>query len=165
MPTTPADQNGCIWPVPSPFRAAFPVTQAGRHPHRYFRGLLGLYSLRPTGSLSRPRRPSSQGSSPLLSRPPVSYSINRLTIEVESSSTGNTRLRGALGKGGQDLTALARCAFRRAHAVRSDLMHPLAKPDRVGMADLARCINRIFEAALPTLRVIPADAAESVLPL
>jgi len=32
-------------------------------------------------------------------KPPVSYSINRLTIEVESSSTGNTRLRGALGKG------------------------------------------------------------------
>ena len=57
-------------------------------------------TLRPTGSLSRPRRPLSQGSGPLLSRPPVSYSINRLTIEVESSSTGNTRLRGALCESG-----------------------------------------------------------------
>src|SRR5712664_5013246 len=55
------------FPVSSPFHAAFPVTQSGRRPHRYFRGLLGLYTLRPTGLLSRPRRPSSQGSSPLLS--------------------------------------------------------------------------------------------------
>ena len=42
-------------PVPSPLRAAFPVAQAGRHPHRYFRGLLRLYTLRPTGLLSRPQ--------------------------------------------------------------------------------------------------------------
>jgi len=28
----------------SPFCAAFPVTQSGRLPHRYFRGLLRLYS-------------------------------------------------------------------------------------------------------------------------
>ena len=50
--------GGSEWvhlPVPSPFRAAFPVTQSGRHPHRYFRGLLRLYTLRPTGSLSRPQ--------------------------------------------------------------------------------------------------------------
>ena len=51
--------------------------------------------LRPTGLLSRPRRPLSQGSNPLLSEPPVSYSIKSTTIEVEPSSTGNTRLRGA----------------------------------------------------------------------
>jgi hypothetical protein len=99
VPTTPADQNGCACRLPSPFRAAFSVTQTDRHPHRYFRGLLGLHTLRPTGSLSRPRRPLSQGFSPLLSKPPVSYSIKPATIEVESSSTGNTRLRGALGKG------------------------------------------------------------------
>ena len=29
---------------PSPLRTAFPVAQAGRLPHRYFRGLLGLHS-------------------------------------------------------------------------------------------------------------------------
>jgi hypothetical protein len=29
---------------PSPSDAAFPVAQAGRHPHRYFRGLLRLHS-------------------------------------------------------------------------------------------------------------------------
>src|ERR1700720_1061574 len=137
MPTTPADQNGCIWPVSSPFHAAFPVTQAGRHPHRYFRGLLELYSLRPTGLLSRPRRPSSQGSSPLLSGPPVSYSINRLTIEVESSSTGNTRLRGALGKGGRETSidaprrsAVPTCSnsicreTSRGHGAKSAFAHP-----------------------------------------
>src|SRR5262249_30995219 len=47
------------------------------------------------------RRPLSQGSSPLRyqSKPPVSYSINPLTIEMESSSIDNTRRRGALGKG------------------------------------------------------------------
>lgn len=88
-------------PVPSPSHTAFPVTQSGRHPHRYFRGLLRLYTLRPAGLLNRPRRPLSQGSSPLgyPNEPPVSYSINRLTIEMESSSIGNTRPRGALGKG------------------------------------------------------------------
>src|SRR5207237_4727544 len=64
-----------------------------------FEACSGFNSLRPTGSLSHPRWPLSQGFSPLLSKPPVSYSIKPATIEVESSSTGNTRLRGALGKG------------------------------------------------------------------
>jgi hypothetical protein len=43
----------------------------------------------------------SQGFSPLgrPNKPLVSYSIKPSIIEVESSSTGNTRLRGALGKG------------------------------------------------------------------
>src|SRR6266699_3022349 len=36
--------TGACVRFPSLFRAAFPVTQAGRHPHRYFRGLLRLYS-------------------------------------------------------------------------------------------------------------------------
>ena len=43
-PTTPADRDGCACRLPSPSRAAFPVLRAGRHPRRYFRGLLGLYS-------------------------------------------------------------------------------------------------------------------------
>ena len=38
--------------------AAFPVIRAGRPPHRPFRGLLDVHcALRPTWSLSRPRRP------------------------------------------------------------------------------------------------------------
>ena len=36
--------TGACIRFPSLFRAAFPVTQSGRHPHRYFRGLLRLYS-------------------------------------------------------------------------------------------------------------------------
>ncbi len=36
--------TGACVRLPSLFRAAFPVTQAGRHPHRYFRGLFRLYS-------------------------------------------------------------------------------------------------------------------------
>ena len=61
-------------------------------------------TLRPAGSLGRPRRPLSQGSSLLghPNKPLVSYSIKPVTIEVASSSTGNTRLQGALGK-------IARC--------------------------------------------------------
>src|SRR3954468_16485444 len=43
VPTTPADRTGarvdCF-----PIRAAFPVLQAGQHPHLYFRGLLRLHS-------------------------------------------------------------------------------------------------------------------------
>jgi hypothetical protein len=43
MPTTPADRTGahvdCF-----PIRAAFPETQAGRHPRHHFRGLLRLHS-------------------------------------------------------------------------------------------------------------------------
>ena len=43
VPTTPADRTGarvdCF-----PVHAAFPVLQAGRHPHLYFRGLLRLHS-------------------------------------------------------------------------------------------------------------------------
>ena len=43
VPTTPADRMGagvdCF-----PIHAAFPVIQAGRHPHHHFRGLLRLHS-------------------------------------------------------------------------------------------------------------------------
>jgi hypothetical protein len=54
VPTTPADQNGCTDRLPSPFRAAFPESQTGRHPHCNFRGLLRLYTLRPASLLNRP---------------------------------------------------------------------------------------------------------------
>src|SRR4051794_17660437 len=43
VPTTPADRMGadvdCF-----PIHTAFPVMQAGRHPHHHFRGLLRLHS-------------------------------------------------------------------------------------------------------------------------
>jgi hypothetical protein len=43
VPNTPADRTGAS--VDSfPIHAAFPVLQAGRHPHLYFRGLLRLHS-------------------------------------------------------------------------------------------------------------------------
>ena len=43
VPTTPADRMGAFVDC-FPIRAAFPVMQAGRHPHLYFRGLLRLHS-------------------------------------------------------------------------------------------------------------------------
>ena len=43
VPTTPADRTGALVDC-FPIRAAFPVLQAGRHPHLYFRGLLRLHS-------------------------------------------------------------------------------------------------------------------------
>src|ERR1700674_5328415 len=52
-----------------------------------------------------------------------------------------------VGKGGQDRTASARCTFRRAHAAKPDVVYPLARPDRVGTADLPPYINRRFGAA------------------
>ena len=42
-PHTPADRTGACVDC-FPVHAAFPVTQAGRHPHLHFRGLLRLYS-------------------------------------------------------------------------------------------------------------------------
>ena len=91
--------SGAYARFPSLFRSAFPVAQAGRHPHHYFRGLLRLHSrYGPLARSAAQRRPLSQGSSPPghPNKPLVSYSIKPATIEVESSSTGNTRLRGAL---------------------------------------------------------------------
>jgi hypothetical protein len=43
VPNTPADRTGAFIDF-FPIRAAFPVLQAGRHPHLYFRGLLRLHS-------------------------------------------------------------------------------------------------------------------------
>ena len=55
-------------------------------------------ALRPTGSLGRPRRPSSRGFGPhgLPSKPLVSYQTKPTTFRVVPSSTGDPRLRGAL---------------------------------------------------------------------
>jgi len=55
-------------------------------------------TLRPAGSLSRPRRPLSRGSSPPShpDEPLVSFQTYRHLSSVESSSTGSTRPQGAL---------------------------------------------------------------------
>jgi hypothetical protein len=95
------NQTGAHVRFPSPFGTAFPVAQAGRLPHRYFRGLLRLYSRYgpPTRSAAL-RRPLSQGFSPhdCSHKLPVRYSIKPATTDVESSSTGNTPRRGTLRK-------------------------------------------------------------------
>src|SRR5580704_3941845 len=56
-----------------------------------------LLTLRPARSLNRPRRPLSRGFGPTSrpARPLVSYQDQSTTLWVESSSTGETRLRGA----------------------------------------------------------------------
>src|SRR5271157_6442199 len=97
-PTTPADQAGahvdCF-----PAHAAFPKWQEGRHPHCHFRGLLRLYSrYGPPDRSAAHRRPLSRGSNPCgyPHKPLVSYRINRQLSGSNSSSTDDSRLRGAL---------------------------------------------------------------------
>ena len=117
--TTPADPNGCICSVSFPIRCCLP-----RYPGRSASASLlsgpaqTSLALRPAGLLARPRRTLSQGSSPLLSEPPVSYSIKPATIEVESSSTGNTRPTGHTAQNRwRGLTACATARRDFAHAV------------------------------------------------
>jgi hypothetical protein len=78
VPTTPADRAGALVDF-FPAHAAFPVIQAGRHPHHHFRGLLRLHTLRPAGLLNRPRRPLSRGFGPTgcPAKPLVSYQTYR----------------------------------------------------------------------------------------
>jgi hypothetical protein len=78
VPITPADRAGALVDF-FPARAAFPVIQAGRHPHHHFRGLLRLHTLRPAGSLNRPKPPLSRGFSPTgyPAKPLVSYQTYR----------------------------------------------------------------------------------------
>ena len=121
MPTTPADQNGCACrflphsarPSPLPSRVGIRIAT--------FEACSGFTRYGPLARSAALRRPLSQGSGPLgyPTRPPASYSINRLTIEMESSSIGNTRPRGALGKiACRDPTACADFAGDFAHAVK-----------------------------------------------
>ena len=98
VPTTPADQAGahvdCF-----PAHAAFPKWQEGRHPHCHFRGLLRLHTrYGPPDRSAALGRPLSRGfgtcSCP--HEPLVSYRIQSTTLRVDSSSTDDSRLRGAL---------------------------------------------------------------------
>src|SRR3954451_23412676 len=66
-----------------PAHTAFPVSQAGRHPHLHVRGLLRLHArygpLDCSTAQGGPRRPLSRGSSPVScpTKPLVSYRSNR----------------------------------------------------------------------------------------
>jgi hypothetical protein len=78
-PNTPADRMAARVDCFA-IRAAFPVLRAGRHPHLFLsRPAQASLTLRPAGSLNRPRRPLSRGFNPA-SRPAkslVSYQVNR----------------------------------------------------------------------------------------
>jgi hypothetical protein len=100
VPTTPADQAGarvdCF-----PTHAAFPHWQEGRHPHCHFRGLLRLYTC-----YGPPDRSAAQGDlcheAPALpvTRPSRSSATRSIDNSlVDSSSTSDSRLRGALPTG------------------------------------------------------------------
>ena len=113
-----------------------------------FEACSGFNMLRPTGSLSRPRRPLSQGSG-LLShpnKPLVSYSIKPATIEVESSFTGNTRIRGALGKGAG--TSSPHCSGPRTPC-------PPATPQHTSMLMVGTAHERLRRLAKPCQRLCP----------
>jgi hypothetical protein len=77
--TTPADRTGaCVDCFPA--HSLFLVIQAGRHPR--FEVARTSFTLRPAGSLNRPRRPSSRGFGPFScpNEPLVSYQINENSL-------------------------------------------------------------------------------------
>src|SRR2546423_14036803 len=97
VPTTPADRAGahvdCF-----PAHAAFPKWQEGRHPHCHFRGLHRLHSVMARRIAQPPKvtfvtrlQPSQLPDQAARQLPDLST-----IIRVESSSTGVSRLRGAL---------------------------------------------------------------------
>jgi hypothetical protein len=101
VPTTPADQTGALVDC-FPIRAAFPVLQAGRHPHLYFRGLLRLHSRYGPSDCSTAQGGLCHEAS---IQPVASQTARQLPEQstipwVEPSSTGDTRPRGALQKSG-----------------------------------------------------------------
>src|SRR4051794_40086694 len=85
-----------------PAHTAFPVSQAGRHPHLHFRGLLRLHARYgrwiaqpPTAAFVTRLQPSQLPDQTARQLPEQST-----TLRVEPSSTGDTRRRGALGNPG-----------------------------------------------------------------
>src|SRR5262249_49934032 len=98
VPTTPADRAGahvdCF-----PAHTAFPKWQEGRHPHCHFRGLLRLHT-----RYAPPDRSAALGPPFATRLQPVQLPARAArqlpdqstTLRVESSSTDDARLRGAL---------------------------------------------------------------------
>jgi hypothetical protein len=100
--TTPTDRAGACVDC-FPVRTAFPVIQAGRHPHLHFRGLLKLHSrYGPLDCSTAQRLPLSRRLRPsrLPNRAARQLPDQSTTLWMEPSSTGDTRLRGALNKKG-----------------------------------------------------------------
>src|SRR5215204_4298490 len=96
VPTTPADRAGAR--VDYSPAAAFPKWQEGRHPHCHFRGLLRLHTCYgpPDRSAAKATFVTRLQPFQLPDEPLVRYQINRQLLWVDSSSTGNSRRRGAL---------------------------------------------------------------------
>jgi hypothetical protein len=95
----PGGSRRVLVSVPSPSRAAFPESQAGRHPRRHLRGLLRLHSrYGPLDRSAAQRRPLSQGfdRAGYPAGPLASYQTKPTTLWVEPSSTGDARRLGAL---------------------------------------------------------------------
>src|SRR6267378_7445411 len=99
VPTTPADRAGAR--IDSfPAHAAFPKWPEGQHPHCHFRGLHRLHSITAHRIAQPPKvtfvtrlQPSQLSGQTARQLPDLST-----IIRVESSSTGVSRLRGALPK-------------------------------------------------------------------
>src|SRR5215471_4819036 len=69
VPTTPADPNGCTCPVSFPVRCSLPrYTGGSASASLLSRPAQASLTLQPADSLSRPRRPLSQGFSPPITR-------------------------------------------------------------------------------------------------
>jgi hypothetical protein len=96
VPTTPADQTGarvdCF-----PARAAFPKWPEGRHPHCHFRGLLRLHSRYGSSDRSVTKVTFVTRLQPCRSPGQAARQLpdQSTTLWVESSSTDDSRLRGA----------------------------------------------------------------------
>src|SRR3954447_3479825 len=99
VPTTPMDRNGCVCRLLPRSTRAFPVTQAGSASTTSLsRPAQASLTLRPAGSLNRPRRPLSRGFGPpgCPDKPLVRYQVLPTTSWVDPSSTGEPRRWGAL---------------------------------------------------------------------
>jgi len=97
VPTTPADRAGarvdCF-----PAHTAFPKWQEGRHPHCHFRGLLRLHSHYDPPNVQPPKAAFVTRLQPcrLPVRAARQLPDQSTILWVESSSTSDPRLRGAL---------------------------------------------------------------------
>ena len=161
----PGGSRRVLVSVASPSRAAFPESQAGRHPRRHFRGLLRLHSrYGPLDRSTAQRRPLSQGFGaagyPATSL--ASYQTKPTTLWVEPSSTGDARRLGALRNRCQSLT------FCSAATPRSSCFCPWSASGREpphdavrrrGRADLRRVVRRVLGRPLPDLRLHPIQAS------
>ena len=97
VPTTPADRTGAHVDY-FPACAAFPKWQEGRHPHCHFRGLHRLHSVTARRIAQPPKAIFVTRLQPcqLPSRAARQLPDQSTTLRVESSSTDDPRLRGAL---------------------------------------------------------------------